>query len=173
MKLHYNLDGTTITITLYRGENFSDPEKEIISETTFDAAECPDTLADGETSKTLAGYGLLKLLQDRTSQEKDPQAKVALMGDYFNDFFTQGLWKKPAERKPAAPRTSRRTISASLAEAIARLKGITALEAESALKALSKDDFTAISQNPRVVELVKEIEKELESSTDNDLTDLI
>lgn len=170
MKLHYTNVGNIVTITLYRGEKFSDENKEIVSEKQFDASGCPDVLMDGDIEKNLAGYGLLKLLQDRTSQEKDPEAKVELMGEYFESFFSQGLWKKPAEKRAAGTGGSRRKVSASLAQAVANLQGITIVQAESALKTLDKERFEAISSNERVAEEIARLNDE--SSEAVDLSDL-
>lgn len=171
MKINYSLVAGTVTLTLYRGEKFSDDEKEIVSEHVFDATECPAALLDGQIEKSLAGYGLLKLLQDRTSQEKDPAAKVELMGEYFDSYFTQGLWKKPAAERAPSAGGSRRIIGASLAEAVARIQGISAIEAEGALKALDKETFEGIKANERVVASIKEIEAETSGTVS--LDDLI
>lgn len=159
MKLHYSLVADIVTITLYRGEKFSDEDKEIIDTVVFEAGDCPAALLDNAIEKSLAGYGLMKLLQDRTSQEKDPEAKLELMGEYFNEFFTKGLWKKPAAERSAST-SSRRKVGASLAEAIARLQGCTAVQAEAAVKALDKDTYDNLVKNERVVEMVKEVEGE-------------
>jgi hypothetical protein len=122
-------------------------------------------LKDGDVKKALAGYGLMKLLQDRTSQEKDPEAKISLMGEYFSDFFTQGLWKKPAAER-ASSGTSRRKVGASLAEAVARLQGCTAVQAEGAIKALDKEGYDNLVANERVVAMVKEVEAEAGETVD-------
>lgn len=168
MKINYSLVASIVTLTLYRGEKFSDDTKEIISEHVFDAGECPAALKDGTIEKSLAGYGLLKLLQDRTSQEKDPEAKVALMGEYFDNFFTEGLWKKPAAERAPSAGGSRRKIGASLAEAVARLQGITAIQAEGALKALDKETFDNLVKNEKVVAMVTEVESEAGEAVDLD-----
>lgn len=162
-KLHYALIGAVITVTEYRGERFSDESKEVLQTLEFDANECPAQLMDNATEKSLAGYGLLKLLQDRTSQDKGAENKLTSMQTYFEDFFTQGLWKKPAERT-ATTGGSRRKITATLAEAIARIQGVTAIQAEAALKAVDKERFDAIVANERVLAMIAEVEKENEET---------
>ena len=97
-------------------------------------------------------YGLSKLLQDRTSGTKGAKDKLVEMQRYFNDFFTKGLFKQPAQRKEGSGAGgSRRKITATLAEAIARLQGCTAIQAENSLKALGKESFDAILANERVI----------------------
>lgn len=170
MKLHYENNVDAVTVTLYKGEKFSDEGKEVISSVEFPIADVPSELKDGDAVKSLASYGLLKLLQDRTSQEKDPEGKVALMQEYFSSFFTQGLWKRPATERAPSAGGSRRKVGASLAEAVARLQGCSAIQAESAIKALSKEDYDALVANERVKEMVKEVEAE--AGGDIDLSNL-
>lgn len=171
-KLHYELNGTVVKVTEFRGEKFSDEKKEVLNVVEFDAAEVPSLLKNGDAEISLAAYGLSKLLQDRTSQEKGSADKLTLMGEYFNEYFINGLWKRPAAERAPVATGSRRKITASLAEAIARLQGITAIAAESSLKALDKERFDAVCKNPRVVDMIKEIEAE--NATDSvDLSDLL
>ena len=161
MKLHYSVVGTAVAVSLFRGETFSAEDKEVLAEVTFDSSVCPAELADGDKMKSLAAYGLLKLLQDRTSQVKGAKEKLEEMQMYFNDFFSQGLWKKPSEGRKstgASAGGSRRKITASLAEAVAQLQGISAVEAQESLKALDKDTFERIAKNPKVVAKIAEIE---------------
>lgn len=163
-KLHYALVGAITTITLYRGEKFSDEAKEILETVSFDADKCPESLKDGDIEKSLAGYGLLKLLQDRTSQDKGASEKLAAMKEYFEEFFSAGLWKKPAAERASTAGGSRRKITATLAEAIARIQGVTAIQAEAALKNVDKERFDSIVANERVVAMVAEVEKENEET---------
>lgn len=177
MKTHYSLVGTVVTLTLWRGEEgvkFGDEAAEVVSTHTFDANDVPAELTDGNVGvKSLAGYGLLKLLQDRTSQEKDPAGKAALMEQYFAEYFTQGQWKKPVERKEGKASTgSRRKIDAVLAQAVAQLQGISVAAATASLRDLDKDDVAAISANPRVVAVMDELRAEAKEEQ-ADLTDLL
>lgn len=160
-KLNYVLDGTKVRVTAYDGEKFTDEAMEIVREVEFDAAAVPEELKAGDSIKSLAGYGLLKLLQDRTSGEQGAMPKLEGMEMYMNEYFLNGLWKKPSERKPAA---SKRKISAALAQAVAQLQGITAIQAEGALKDLDKDRFAQVAGNPNVVALVSELEAEARSA---------
>lgn len=159
MKLHYQTKADSVAVTLYTGEKFSDENKEVHETVEFNVADIPAELKNGDEVVTLAAYGLAKLLQDRTSQDKGAKEKLESMQKYFTEFFTQGLWKKPAAERTATT-GSRRKIGASLAEAVARLQGISAIQAEAALKALTKEQFDGLVANPRVVDMVKEIEAE-------------
>lgn len=159
MKLHYQTNADSVTVTLYSGEKFSDEGKEILETVEFAVSDIPAELKNGEEVVSLAAYGLAKLLQDRTSQDKGAKEKLESMQGYFNEFFTKGLWKKPAAERTAAT-GSRRKIGASLAEAVARLQGITAIQAEAALKALTKEQFDGLVKNQRVVDMVSEVEAE-------------
>jgi len=168
-KLHYALAGSAVIITLFDGAKWSDENKEILDTVKFDSADIPAELDDGGTLKSLASYGLLKLLQDRTSQEKTVGDKLAAMQTYFNDFFKNGLWKRPAEKREGSG-GSRRKIPASLAEAIARIKGCTALEAEASLKLVDKATFDGVVANEKVAAMVAELEAEAGEAVD--LSDL-
>ena len=160
-KLNYILDGTIVKVTAYDGEKFSDDAMETVKEVQFDAADVPEELKAGDAVKSLAGYGLLKLLQDRTSQEQGAIGKLEAMIMYMEEYFTQGHWKKPSERKAVS---SKRKITAALAQAVATLQGITAIQAEGALKDLDKDRFAQVAANPQVVALVAELEEEAKSA---------
>lgn len=159
MKLHYSTTAKSVIVTLYQGEKFSDENKEILQTKEFAVDEIPAVLKNGDEDVSLGAYGLAKLLQDRTSQEKGAEAKLDSMVKYFEEFFTQGLWKKPAAERSTSS-GSRRKIGASLAEAVARLQGITAIQAEAALKDLTKEQFDGLVAHERVVAMVKEVEAE-------------
>jgi hypothetical protein len=159
MKLNYTMDGTTLTITAYRGERFADADAEHVKTITLDAGVLADELMAGAAAKSLKAYGLLKLVQDRTSQTKGAVEKLDEMQRYFDEYFANGLWKAPAaERAVSEGGGSRRKITATLAQAVAELQSCSALEAEASLKALDKATFERIVKNERVVAKVAEIE---------------
>lgn len=172
-KLNYSFDTNEVTVTEYRGEKFSDENVEIVSVHTFAIADVPAELAAGDTVKSLAGYGLQKLLQDRTSQIKDAGEKVVAMQALFSEFLCAGLWKTPAKERTSTGGGSRRKITATLAQAVADLLGSTALEAEANLKALAKEKFDLIMANEKVVARVAELQAELATADGSSLDDLI
>ena len=79
-KLHYAFNTTSVNIIEHTAEKASEMKKDhIVQEHSFSIADVPDVLQDGDIQKSLAGYGLQKLLQDRTSGTKDAGAKLAEM----------------------------------------------------------------------------------------------
>lgn len=172
-KIHYSIDGDVVRIETYEGEKYSEKTSSI-QVVEFALEDCPTELKDGEGTKSFAAYGLLKWLQDRTSQVKGAVEKLAAMETEFAEKATQGLWKKPSEGRAAGSRSSRRKISATLAQAVAELTGQTALDAEAQLKALSKEQFEGLAGNPKVQERVAELEEAQADATDSSaLADLI
>lgn len=166
MKLHYSIEGNVVKVEVFDGEKYSDEGKTVVSEVEFDLAECPAELKDGSRVKTFAAYGLLKWLQDRTSQVKGASAKAEAMVEEFNSKAKEGLWKAPAAERTSAPRGSRRKITATLAQAVSDLLGCTVLEAEANLKALDAEKFASLTGNAKVIARVKEIEAETEVNED-------
>lgn len=170
-KLHYAFNTTSVNIIEHTAEKASEMKKDhIVQEHSFSIADVPDVLQDGDIQKSLAGYGLQKLLQDRTSGTKDAGAKLAEMKVLFSDYFTAGLWKSPA--KASSGGTRGRKISATLAQAVGGLLDMTPIEAEANLKAADKEAFDALCKNPKVIAAVAEIEASVVVSEDA-LSDLL
>lgn len=169
-KIHYSIDGTQVIVEVYEGERYSE-KTETVECVSFDLADCPEELRDGDKVKTFASYGLLKWLQDRTSQVKGAADKLAAMQEEFTSKATAGLWKTPSERK-ASTGGSRRKISALLAEAVGALIGKTALEAEAHLKALTKEQFDGLVANEKVLAKMEELKADVSADTDA-LADLL
>jgi hypothetical protein len=70
-RLHYINIGTIVTVVVHTGESNSTYEAvDILKQFEVDAADFPTSFSTGsdEVTKTLAGYGLQKLLQERTSR---------------------------------------------------------------------------------------------------------
>lgn len=156
-KLYYSFDKNAVTIVEHTAEKASEiTDENTIQSVVFVIADVAKKLMDGETVKTLAGYGLQKLLQDRTSGTKEAGAKLKEMGELFTNFLVEGMWKNPAKASSGGTRT--RKISATLATAVAELLGKTVIEAEASLQALDKERFEAICKNEKVVAAIKELE---------------
>lgn len=156
-KLHYVHNTGSVVITEHTAEKFSEVnEDQIIRSVEFIIKDVPKKLIDGEAVKSLASYGLQKLLQDRTSSTKDASDKLSEMETLFNEHLMQGNWKSPAKVGASGPRG--RKISATLAQAVGELLNMDALTAEANLKALDKDRFEAITKSEKVLSKVKELE---------------
>lgn len=171
-KIHYSIEGNVVTAEVYQGERFSE-KTETVSVSEFDLGDCPEELADGESVKTFAAYGLLKWLQDRTSGVKGAAEKVEAMTSVFEEKAKAGLWKAPAQARTSGPRTSRRKVSAILAQAIADLTGTSAVEAEANLRTIDKEQFASITSNEKVLAKVEELEAATSGASADALADLL
>lgn len=171
-KLHYSIEGNIVTAEVFQGEKYSE-KTETVSVTTFDLLDCPEVLKDGNAVKTFASYGLLKWLQDRTSQVKGASDKVSAMVVEFDEKAKAGLWKTPAKVGETSAKGSRRKITASLAGAVAALLGCTPIEAEANLKALDKVAFEGLVANPKVVAKVAELNEGVAAADGSALNDLL
>lgn len=171
-KLHYSIDGDEVTIEVYEGERYSEKTSTVATQ-VFSLADVPSELKDGDKVKSMASYGLLKWLQDRTSQVKGAEDKLKAMSEEFETKAKAGLWKAPSERKASSGTGgSRRKISALLAEAVGALIGKTAIEAEAHLKALTKEQYEGLVANEKVVAKMDELKATIEADGDA-LADLL
>lgn len=181
-KLAYFLTGTSVRIVLHT----ADAKGEIgpadkVNEVTIDAAKLPAVFLDGETQKTLMGYGILKLLQDRTSQVSSSTT------DKFNamvkeaerlsetDDAGNGKWKATVVRAEGSGARSTKKVDTFLAQALVELKGISLAQATEALKALDKEQSKALASNPKVVAIVERLKGEATDAgpQGTDLADLL
>lgn len=173
VKLDYKLNGTVVTITSHTGESNSNytPE-DVTNSATFDAAEFPVTLTTGsdDVTKSLVGYGLQKLLQDRTSQIKGAAAKIDGMVAEANRLKESGQWSALKEREASAPRAAK--VDSYLAQAVAELKNITVVEANAALAKLSKEERAAVAGKEVVANIVARLKAEAKDAETADLSDL-
>lgn len=128
---------------------------EVVDEHTFAFNDVHETLRGN-----VALYGLSKLLSDRASDIETGPEKIAAMKEVMAQ-LAEGTWQK--ERKAGMP-----TVAAEV-EALAELKQCTVAEAQSALRAYSKEARAEILANPRIVELAKRIR---EGRQEVDLSDL-
>ena len=81
-KVRMNFELTTETVTVQRVRD-TDEGREVLESHEFPIADIPAVLEDGDLApKSLAAYGLSKLLQDRTSNE-GPEGKIAAMQAVF------------------------------------------------------------------------------------------
>ena len=179
--IDYVVDGSKVVVVLHTGETRGTYEEaDIIKQAEFDSAQWPVAFISGESTKTLAAYGLSKLLQDRTSQEKEsPQAKFEAMlaeaarlttPDADGAFF----WRETVARGSTGSRGTR-AIDSLLAQAIANLKGVSVLDASAALKAMDKDKLDALRSNAAVAAELERLKAEAKAADASgvDLSDLL
>lgn len=166
-KLKYDLSGTVVRIVLHNGDaKGSFAQEQIIDEASFDAAGFAEQFVSGESVKTLIGYGLLKLLQDRTSQVSTSVA------DKFNAMILEAdrlltpdengafQWKNAVVRASGSTGPRARTVDSFLAQAVAELKGIPVAQASGALAGLDKESLDKIRANEKVKEIVARLKAE-------------
>jgi hypothetical protein len=181
-KLAYFLTGSQVKIVLHT----ADAKGEIgpadkVNELVVDAADLPLDFKDGDVMKKLAGYGLLKLLQDRTSQISSSTA------DKFSGMVAEaqrlanadeagfGEWKAKTVRAESSTVRSNKKVDTFLAQAIVEHKGITLAAATSALKALSKEDVAKLAANESIKAIVERLKAEgsADQASGTDLADLL
>lgn len=161
-RLEYKLNGTKVTITAHTGESNSvyTPEQ-ILSRIELDAAAFPAVFQTGneDVTKTLVGYGLQKLMQDRTSQiTGGPVEKLAGMKAEAERLQAGGPWSELKERAASTPRSKR--LDSALVQAVAELQNISLAKAEASLQALTAEQRNTIAANPKVADVVTRIRAE-------------
>jgi hypothetical protein len=156
-KMNYQMTDSTVLVRVVdiAVDGEGNESEEVLREKLFAVADVPAELADGEKVKSLAAYGLTKLLQDRTSQLTDPLEKFGAMEEAFANFFTQGLWKAPSQggsRKAA--------VDPFFAQAVADLKGWSITQAVATIQALDKDQRATLREAEKVQEAMKALRSE-------------
>ncbi len=179
--IDYVVDGSVVRVVLHNGETRGTYEPDdIVKQAEFDSAQWPSAFISGEGTKTLAAYGLSKLLQDRTSQEKEsPLAKFeAMLAEAARlttpDENGQFFWREAVARGSTGSRGTR-AIDSLLAQAIANLKGVSVLDASAALKAMDKDKLDALRSNAAVAAELERLKAEAKAADASgvDLSDLL
>lgn len=166
-KLKYDLVGSIVTVLLLNVEEGKDNVEADRFE--LDAAAYPAEFSTGDetVTKTLVGYGLQKLIQDRTSQVSESTlAKFEAM-KAEGERLLGGVWRVIGER------VSTPKADPILAQAIAKLKGISVPQATAALSALDKDQIKGMKEAPAVIEAMAAIRAEAQNAGDVDLSDLL
>ena len=111
----------------------------------------------------VAKYGASKLFQDRNSATPVQDGKMAGMLSTYEDFKAG---KKEKDRVVGPQQASPEV------EALAQLKGVSIPVIQKSLGRYSKEQKKQILENPRVVELAKQIREAREQEEAVDLTDL-
>lgn len=160
MKLHYDITNAGVTVTLYNGERWTDEEKEIVSSASFAVADVPEELETNEGPKSLAAYGLAKLLQDRTSQDSGAENKMSAMAGVF-DVLKDGKWrayKEGSSRKAA--------IDPLLAQAVAQIKKAPLAAVTAKLQTMPAEERKAIAALEPVQKAIAKLRAEADVEVD-------
>lgn len=176
MRLAYFIGAEGVRVVLHQAEKKGEiGPADVVQEVTLDVAGFPAKFEDGAEGKTLAAYGLCKLVQDRTSQVAGPKEKFEAMVKEATRLSETGQWRNPVERKEGVVRAGSRRVDALVAKALSELKGIDLAVAEATLKKLDKENYEKITKNPKVVELVESYKKaaDAEGGPVADLADLL
>lgn len=173
-RLHYALVGAIVTITAHTGASNSEyTDEQVLKRLEVNAEDFPASFTTGseDVTKTLAGYGLQKLLQDRTSQDAgDAVKKLEAMEVEANRLKESGQW---SERKEASERAPRAKVDNYLARAIAQIKGIPLAQSEASLKALTKEQRDTLTANETVAGIIASLKAEAKDAKSVDLADLL
>lgn len=132
IKLNYQLEGHNVIVTPYEGETFGKATK-AHDPVVFNGGDLPAFLEARDGQKSVLAYGLLKLLQDRTSEAVDPEAKLEGMRQYY-EIFKSGAWREYKESTGAGAK-----VDTFFVAAIAEIKGVSLPTAQAALQKLDKD----------------------------------
>lgn len=176
-QLCYAVTGTGVAIVGHCGPTRGDyTAEQIVAQFEVEVGDLPDTFqtAGGET-KSLKAYGICGLLQDRSSQEKGPDAKFKAMLAEAQRLASPGaLWSVTKER---AAKASTPKVDPILVAVIAELKKVTVAEAQANLASLDKEVVAKLKANPKVAELyaAKEAEVKAAQAAEStlDLADLL
>lgn len=170
-KLRYNLVGTLVLVQLLNVEEGKEPE--VAREFSLDAANFPASFATGDeaVTKTLAGYGLQKLIQDRTSQvTESTEAKFDAMLEEGNRLQETGEWRAAVERKAGGATPKADPI---LAQAVSQVKGLDINVATAAIAKLDKEGVAKLRSNEAVKAAMDAIRKATKEAEAVDLDDLL
>lgn len=170
-KLSYSLIGTLVTVSLMAHVEGKEPE--VARSFALDASEFPESFATGDeaVTKTLAGYGLQKLIQDRTSQvSESAEAKFDAMLEEGERLKETGEWRAQVERKSGGATPKADPI---LAQAVSQVKGLDIHVATAALAKLDKEGLKKIRENADVKAAVESIRAAAKAAEDVSLEDLL
>lgn len=170
LRLAYDLINTVVNVALVQVAE--DESETVLKQFALDAAEYPESFTTGDeaVTKSLAGYGLQKLIQDRTSQvsgdvEKKFEAMLA-----EGERLKGGEWRAAVERSAGGATPKADPI---LAQAVAELQGLTIPVATAALAAMDKEKLAKLRANDRVKAVVDRIREESKAAATVDLGDLL
>lgn len=175
LRLAYFIGAKGVKVVLHRAEKKGEiGPADLVEEVQLNVEDFPALFADGDEGKTLAAYGLCKLVQDRTSQVAGCAEKFGAMVKEAQRLQETGAWRATVERKEGGVRTGSRKVDTLVAKALSEIKGIDLAVAEASLKKLDKDNYEKICKNQRVVDLVNQYKAEVPAEgVETDLADLL
>ncbi len=160
--LKYIANGLVLTIQLV-----DDQTEEVLRTLSINANDVPDNLRDGDDENNVKLYGIRKLSQERSSSEKDPEAKFEAMLETL-EVLKSGLWKSD-EVRTRAPQ-----IDPVFAQAVANVRGKPLGKIVVALQNLSKEQRDAMRKHPEVVAQMEALKADIAAESDSDaLGDLL
>ena len=160
--LKYIATGLMLAIQLV-----DDQTEEVLRTLSISANDVPDNLKDGDDENNVKLYGIRKLLQERSSSEKDPDTKFDSMLETA-EVLKSGLWKSD-EVRTRAPQ-----IDPVFAQAVATIRQKPIAGIVAALQNLSKEQRDAMRNHPEVVKQMEAIKAQMAESTGEDaLGDLL
>lgn len=146
-KLHYSVDADGVTVTEYDGESWSSEDAKVLDEQRFAVAEVPAQLETNDEPKSLAAYGLSKVLQERPSGIKGASEKLAAMRDAFA-VLCKGKWREYREGSGGGGRGPK--LDAIFVQAVADEKKVKVPQAEAALRKMDKATIKQIRNLPSI-----------------------
>lgn len=175
LRLAYFIGAEGVKVVLHRAEKKGEiGPADLVEEVTLRVEDFPAKFEDGAEGKTLAAYGLCKLVQDRTSQVAGCAEKFQAMVKEAQRLQETGAWRNAVERKEGATRTGSRKVDTLVAKALSEMKSIDLAVAEATLKKLDKESYDKICKHARVQELVAQYKSEVSAEApETDLADLL
>lgn len=165
-KLHYNPTPEAVVASLYTG-TWGETDCKIVEKAEFPLADIPASLEAGDGPKSVAAYGLQKLLQDRTSDPATyggtPAGKLKAMQAYF-EIFKSGKWRDYTEGKPRGPRAPDPFLIA----AIAAVRGRDPVQVLAKFMKLEKEARDALAADETIKAKVAELKAAAESTSTED-----
>jgi hypothetical protein len=146
--LKYTASALVLSVTVV-----DDQTEEVLQTLTIGVDEVPDLLANGEDEESLKLYAIRKLLQERSSSEKDTEVKFQSMLDTA-DILRSGKWKSDETKARVAQ------IDPVFAQALANLKGKPIATIVSNLQSLDKAARDSLRANPKVVAEIERVRAE-------------
>jgi len=160
--LKYVASGLMLSVMVVQDET-----EEILRTLTISADEVNDMLKNGDADESVKLYGIRKLLQERSSSEKDTDAKFDTMLETA-EILKDGKWKSD-EVRTRVPQ-----IDPVFAQAVANVRGKPLGKIVVALQNLSKEQRDAMRKHPEVVAQMEALKADIAAESDSDaLGDLL
>lgn len=150
-KLHYEVGVDTVLVSEYEGEGWSDEDKKVLQTETFNVSDVPASLETSDEPKSLAAYGLSKILQERPSGIKGAAEKLDAMRSAFS-VLCSGKWREYKEGGGRGPK-----LDAIFVQAVADEKKVKVPQAEAALRKMDKETIKQIRNLPTIQDRMEKL----------------